>query len=137
MIDIESNVFEIVASAIEAEHPGAYVSGEYTDAPARFPAVTIMEASNSVYNRMRTVNIENAVLVMYEVNVFSNRASGKKAEAKSIVKTMDEAFATLGFTRSFSNQVPNLNDSTIHRIICRYEAVVGPGESGKYIIYQN
>lgn len=137
MIDVENDVFEIVASAVEAEHPGVYVTGEYTDIPARFPAVTIMENDNRVLERMRTVNIENAVSVMYETNVYSNKASGKKAEAKAIVDTMDAAFASLGFTRTMRNQVPNLNDATIHRIVCRYEAVIGPGENGKYIIYQN
>ena len=98
MIDIENDVFSYVANAIRAEHPDAYVVGEFVDVPARFPAVTIVEADNRVYEQMRTLNIENAVRVMYECNVYTNKASGKKTQAKEIATTMDEAFTSIGFT---------------------------------------
>ena len=96
MIDIENDVFSYVANAIRAEHQDAYVVGEFVDVPAKFPAVTIVEADNRVYERMRTLNIENAVRVMYECNVYTNKASGKKAQAKQIATTMDEAFTSIG-----------------------------------------
>lgn len=137
MIDVEADVFEFVSNSITAEHPGTFVSGEYVEVPASFPAVTIMESDNRVLNRMRTVKIENAAYVMYECNVYSNKVGGKKSEAKSIADTMDSAFEQLGFTRTFRDQIANLRDATIYRIVSRYEAVVGPGESGKFLIYQN
>lgn len=124
MIDIESDVFDAVATALRAAHAGIYVVGEYVPAPSRFPAVSIVEADNRVVENMRTLKIETAVSVMYEVNVYSNKASGKKSEAKSIAATLDEVFASIGFTRTLRNQVPNLNDATIYRIVCRYEAIV-------------
>lgn len=74
--------------------------------------------------RYMTETIENVAALMYEVNVYSNKTSGKKAEAKAIAATADEAFASLGFTRTMSSQVPNLNDASIYRITCRYQAVV-------------
>lgn len=124
MIDIENDIFNVIATAVRTAFPGSYVIGEYVETPARFPAVTIVEADNRVYRRMRTENIENAVQSMFEVNVYSNKASGKKAEAKSIANTVDEAFAAIGYTRTFREQIPNLKDATIYRIVCRYEAVV-------------
>ena len=86
--------------------------------------MSIVEADNRIVENMRTRNIENAVSVMYEVNIYSNKASGKKSEAKAIVATLDEVFVSIGFTRTLRNQVPNLNDATIYRIVCRYEAIV-------------
>lgn len=124
MIDLEADVFDTVATALRAAYAGIYVVGEYVPAPPRFPAVSIVEADNRVVENMRTTNIENAVSVMMEVNIYSNKASGKKSEAKAIAATLDEVFASIGFTRTLRNQVPNLNDATIYRIVCRYEAIV-------------
>ena len=124
MIDIENDVFSAIASVLRTAFSNIYVVGEYVPAPPRFPAVSIVEADNRIVTRMRTRNIENAASVMYEVNIYSNKASGKKSEAKAIAATLDEKFAEIGFTRTMKEQVPNLNDATIYRIVCRYEAIV-------------
>lgn len=124
MIDIENDVFTTIATALRSSYPGIFVTGEYVLTPTNFPAVSIVEADNRVVESMRTLNIENAATVMYEVNVYSNKASGKKSEAKAIAATLDAEFAQIGFTRTMKNQVANLNDATIYRIICRYEAIV-------------
>ena len=137
MIDVENDVFSTVANALRTAFPGISVYGEYVETPAAFPAVTILETDNRVLTRMRTVEIENAVSVMYEMNVYSNKVSGKKTEAKEITDAADEVFEFLGFTRTFRQQIPNLRDATIYRIVCRYEAIVAPGYDGNYLIYQN
>lgn len=124
MIDIENDVFDTVAMVLRDEYPGIFVSGEYVETPARFPAVTIVEADNRVLNNMRTLNIENAASSMIEINIYSNKSSGKKAEAKAIAATADETMTSIGYTRTFREQIPNLKDATIYRIVCRYEAVV-------------
>lgn len=133
MIDIENDIFSYVKSAVQAELSGCDVSGEYTEVPASFPAVTLVEADNRVLIRMRTEDIENAASVMWECNVYSNKAAGKKSEAKAIANIVDAAFASIGFTRTFREQVPNLRDSTIYRIVCQYEAVIDKN----YTIYQS
>ena len=124
MIDLESDIFNAVATALRTAHSGIFVTSEYVAAPPSFPAVSIVENGNRVVSRYRTLNIENAVSVMYEVNVYSNKASGKKEEAKAIAATLDDAFASIGFTRTMRNQVTNLNDTRIYRIVCRYEAII-------------
>ena len=137
MIDLENDIFTYVAAAVRTAHPEAEVISEYTEAPASFPCVTIVEADNRVLQYMRTVKIENAASVMYEANIYSNAVSGKKSQAKSIANTLDTAFESAGFTRTMREQIPNLRDSTIYRIVCRYEAVIGAEQSGKYLIYQS
>lgn len=124
MIDLESDIFSYVANALREEFPGVFVSGEYVETPARFPAVTIVEADNRVLTRMRTENIENAISSMFEINIYSNKTSGKKAEAKAIANAADEKMESIGYTRSFREQIPNLKDATIYRIVCRYEATI-------------
>ena len=124
MIDIENDVFTAVASALRTAFPGIFVAGEYVRQPPSFPTVTVIENGNSVTQRYRTLNIENAASVMFEVNVYSNKPDGKKSEAKAIAAVIDDVFSGIGFTRTMKNQVANLNDASIYRIVCRYEAVV-------------
>ena len=133
MIDLENDIFDYAAKALRAAHTGIDVAAEYVEMPAKFPHVSIVESDNRILERMRTNNIENAVAVMYEVNVYSNKASGKKSEAKAIANTLDDVLSGIGFTRTFREQVPNLRDATIYRIVCRYEAVIDKN----FVIYQS
>ena len=138
MIDIESDVFQAVATSVRDAFSDITVSGEYEETFSKLPAMTILEADNRILEEMRTVEIENAVSVMYEINVYSNKASGRKSEAKAIIKVADARMKELGFTRTFLEQIPNFNDSRIFRLTARYEAVVGEGTTtGTYLIYQN
>lgn len=136
MIDCETKVFDTVSKAIRTAHGDTlYVTGEYVPSPPKFPAVSIVEADNYVTQRYSTLKKENAANVMYEINVYSNKTAGKKAEAKSIANTADEAMEALGFVRTMRNQIPNLNDASIYRIVCRYQAVIIPNDDGKYYIH--
>ena len=138
MIDIEGDVFEYVASAVESSHPGTEVGDEYEKIPASFPAVTIREADNHVVQRYRTTeNIENAAYIMYEASVYSNKKSGKKAEAKAIMQTVDDAFASIGFVRTIKTPVPNYADATVYRIISRYVGTAIPNDDEKIYIYSD
>lgn len=125
MIDIESFLFSRIAGVLRASYEGIFVSSEYVDSPAKFPAVTIVESDNSVLQKMRTAapNLENAVSLMYEVNIYTNTEGFKKSEAKDILETVDSEFSKLGFTRTMSNPISNLQDAKIFRIVVRYEGV--------------
>lgn len=124
MIDTENLIFSTVANALRETYDGIFVSGEFVDVPARFPAVTIVESDNAIAQRMRTTNIENAVTVLYEVNVYTNTVGYKKSEAKEIMATVDDEFTKLGFARTMCNPVANLSDATIYRIVARYQASI-------------
>lgn len=137
MIDLENDVIDYVGNALRNEFDGIDVAGTYVQAPSTFPHVSIVESDNRVFDRMRTTTIENAASVMYEANIYSNKVSGKKQEAKAIANAMDAAFESIGFTRTLRNTIPNLADATIYRIVCRYEAIIGRGAEGKYLIYQS
>ena len=125
MIDIENELFTQIATVLRSAIDGVYVVGEYVNAPSRFPAVYIVEQDNTV-NRMGrdTSNIENFADVMYQVDIYSNKNKGKKSECKAIAALVDEQFSALGFTRSFLNPVPNMDDATIYRMTGRWIATV-------------
>ena len=124
MIDVESFLFNQIAGILRFQY-NVYVSGEYVDSPAKFPAVTIVEINNGVFQKMRTAapNLENAVSLTYEVNVYTNSIGYKKSEAKKILETIDNEFSNMGFTRTMCNPVSNLQDATIYRIGARYEGI--------------
>ena len=125
MINIEDELFTKIATALRAQFSDIYVVGEYVNAPPKFPAVYIVEQDNTV-NRMGrdTSDIENFADVMYQVDIFSNKNKGKKAECKAIAAFVDEQFASIGFTRTFLNPVPNMDDGTIYRMTGRWVATV-------------
>lgn len=125
MIDIENELFTKIATALRSEFSGIYVVGEYINAPSKFPAVYIVEMDNTVNRAGRdSANIENFADVMYQVDIFSNKNKGKKSECKAIAASVDAQFAALGFTRSYLNPVPNMDDATIYRMTGRWIATV-------------
>lgn len=124
MIDIESSVFTTVATALRERFPGIAVESVTTYSPSRFPYVCIEETDNySLLATRDTASNENHATVVYEVNVYSNRANGKKAEAKAILAAIDSILNGLGFTRLTKTPI-NLDDATKYRVFARYRAVV-------------
>lgn len=133
MIDIESEVFDIISKKVRIKHKSIFMTGEYVKSPPSFPCVSIIEVDNQIYRNTRTSSsIENHSQIMYEVNVYSNKTNGKKSEAKKILSVIDIEFRKLGFTRVMTSPVPNEQDATIYRIVARYRAIV----SKEKVIYR-
>ena len=125
MIDIESEIFSIVSKAVRAKYPKIYMTGEYIKVPPSFPCVSLIEADNQVYRNTRTTDSnENHVQVMYEVDVYSNKKTGRKSECKTILALIDNLMINLGFTRSLLTPIPNEEDATVYRMVARYRAIV-------------
>lgn len=125
MIDVENEVFHSVATDVRAECPDIYVVGEYVKTPPKFPCVSLVEMDNQSYQRTEdSSGSENHVSVMYEVNIYSNKTVGKKAECKAIAALIDERMLALGFARTMLQPIPNLDDATIYRMVGRYSAVI-------------
>lgn len=129
MIDIEEDVFTIVATALRSKHTGITVYSELVLAPSVFPCVCIEEADNYTHrSSVDSSSNEHHANVMYEVNVYSNKTSGKKSECKKIFSTVDEILTGLGFTRNNKNPF-SLDDATKYRIFGRYSAVVSKNKT--------
>ena len=133
MIDIETEVFSTVSEKVREQYPKIFITGEYVKSPSSFPCVSLIEVDNQIYRNTRTTEyIENHAQVVYEVNVYSNRTKGKKAECKEILGFVDKQLKALGFTRTLMTPVPNEVDATVYRMVARYRAIV----SKENVIYR-
>jgi hypothetical protein len=131
MIDIEIDVLDCVREYIEKYRETVIplrdltISSEAIKRPASFPFATVIEKDNATNDRLRSTSpTEDYADLMYEVNVYSNAASGKKSECRTIASFIDEAMQMLGFTRVSLEPLINLDDSSIYRMVGRYQATV-------------
>ena len=125
MIDVLNEIFNTVATAVRTAHYDVTVTGEYTRKPSKFPTVTLDEIENVSVDRLEdSSDIETYSGLNYRLQVFSNKQSGKKAEARAIFLTADAEMRRLGFRRITYTTTPEIYESTIYSITATYEAVV-------------
>lgn len=133
MIDAESEIFTEVSEKVREKYPKIYMTGEYVRQPPSFPCVSLVEIDNATFrNTQTTEGNENHVAVTYELNVYSNKTKGKKAECKEIASFIDEILSRMNFTRTMLEPVPDQEDATIYRMLGRYRAVIDKN----HIIYR-
>ncbi len=124
MIDILNEIFDTVAKAVRTAHSGTTVTGEYTRSPSKFPTVTLDEVANvMVESLIDSSDEEKYSGLTYRLQVFSNKQTGKKAEARAIFATADAVLRMLGFRRITYTTTPEIYESTIYSITATYEAV--------------
>lgn len=125
MIDFNNEIFTTVAKDVRDNHVGATVTGEYTRKPSKFPAVTLDETSNVMVDWLEDSSGEEKFAgVNYRLQVFSNKESGKRAEARAIFATADAAMRRMGFRRMTYTTTPEIYESTIYQITATYEGVI-------------
>lgn len=133
MIDIENKVFKIVYDAVMAHDQTIYVTSESSNAPPSFPTVYVEQIDSYDPAEFRVSSREELyAAVTFDVQVFSNKPAGKKAEVKSILAVIDDALRAAGLRRTMSNyvdltdnrnsSVSNRNQSII-RLLGRYECL--------------
>ncbi len=125
MNTIENDVFTLVKNELITQFGvnNMEITGEYNPTPSKFPCVYLYEADN--FNAgYDGCNHEVVTGVMYEVQVYTNKQNGKKAQAKAIMQVIDTLLTRYGFTRTFMQPIPNMNDATIFRMVARYSAAV-------------
>lgn len=123
MIDVESQIYTPIAEALRAAFPGIHVSGDYTPAPSRFPHVSIVEQDNYLSTpHIDSSHSEKFATLMYQVDVYSDKASGRKTMARRIMKLIDDLMYKMNFSRLSLSPVPNMEDTTIYRLTGRYRA---------------
>lgn len=128
MIDIERQVYTPIAEALRKQFKGITVSGEYVNAPSKFPYVSIIEQDNYISTaHLDSGDAEQFATVMYEVNVYSDKAGSKKTVCREIMGVIDEMLYKRNFTRISLSPVPNMENGTIYRLVARYRAETDGG----------
>lgn len=125
MLNFMNEIFTAVATDVRKAHSGTTVTGEYTRKPSKFPCVTLDEIENVTVDALEDSSHEEKFAALgYRLQVFSNKASGKKAEARAIFATADARLRSLGLRRKTYTSTPEIYDSTIYSITATYEAIV-------------
>lgn len=126
MVDIETDVYNHVSTFVKAMYPRVCVSSERNDSPSEFPFVSIEESSNVTYEPTISGDVgENHAAITFTVEVYSNKLTGRKKEAREIAEAVDLAMGSLGLTRTMMNPMPNLLNIGVYRIVARYRCVAG------------
>jgi hypothetical protein len=94
--------------------------------------VTIDEIDNRQLHR-DSAKAEKYAAVKYRVQVFSNKSTGKRAEARNIFNVIDTRLAELGFTRKTYTTTPDVYNSSVYQITATFDAVIGADG----VIYKN
>lgn len=125
MLDFFNEIFTKVAAAVRSKHKGTTITGEFTRKQSEFPAVTLDEIENvTVGELVDSSDEEKHSGLGYRLQVSSNKAGEKKAEARAIFATADKEMRGMGFRRVTYSTTPEIYDSTIYSIIATYEAIV-------------
>lgn len=119
MNDCENEVYTRIATVLREKFPGINLSGEYVKAPSSFPHVSITQ-SDTVTVYMKTSDTRQYDRLLFEINIYSNKTSGKKTECKAIAKAIDDVMFSMNFRRMSMTPVPNMEDASIYRIVARY-----------------
>ncbi len=128
MIDPENEVYTMVATALRSEFQGIDVASDYVDAPSSLPHASIYMADDYAPLREQSNNPNAYAVLMFQVDVYSNKVDGKKTEAKKIANFISDLLSAHNFTRMSQSPIPNLRDAGIYRISARYR-VGTDGES--------
>ena len=123
MIDIFNEVFTQAATALRNKFSKIRVTGEYVQTPVSYPAVALDEIDN-IETEADSSDRERYNRVRYRVQVFSNKSSGKRAEARSIQKEIDLVFKSMGFKRTSYSTTPDIINNTVYCITTVFSAVV-------------
>lgn len=129
MIDIENEIFNKIKIELRSRFPRINVFGEDVRSPSSFPCVSIVEADNYTLRKTQdSGSNENHAVLMYEVNVYTNKTNGKKTDCKAIFSVIDDVFLNLGFTRLAKHPV-TMDKATIYRMVGRYNAIVSKNQT--------
>lgn len=124
MIDIENELFTLIATQLRGKYPNIQVYSESVLVPEKFPCATVVEVSNISKDSTIDSSLEEKFAnIVYEINVFTNDASGKKSNCKAILNTIDLILTRKGFSRTSVNPI-SLDDTTKYRMVARYGATV-------------
>ena len=120
---VDARLFTPIASALRTSFPGIFVTGEYVAQPPVFPAVSLeLTDDYTSTDHLDTSYREKYSTVTFTVNVYSNLETGKKTQARNILKLIDDMMIGFNFIRLSATPVPNMADSTIYRLTAVYRA---------------
>ena len=122
MIDIETKIYSPIATALKAEYPDIFVTGEPVPTPGKPLVVGIVQQDNYMSaNKLDNSGRERFSTLMFQIDVYSNLQTGKKSKCKEVMNFIDEMMFKLNFTRLSLTPIPS-PDTGYYRYTARYRA---------------
>lgn len=122
MIDIESKVYSPIATALKAAYSGIFVTSEPTPIPEKPLVVGIVQMDNYMsINRLDNSGRERYSTLMFQVDVYSNKQTGKKSQCKEVMNVVDNMMFDMNFTRLSLTPIPS-PETGYYRYTARYRA---------------
>ena len=128
MIDKENEVYTRVRERVLQDFPEVVMDSSYQPVPSGFPHVSLFQQDSFVpKEQLDSATYPKFESLMFDVQVYSNKTSGRKQECKQIMGVIDMAMSEMNMRRTILTPVPNLNDASIYRLTARYEVMVDEG----------
>lgn len=125
MIDVFDEIYLRILETIREEYPSAFITDEYVRVTPSFPHISIQEINNTNYLFSQDCDsVENHILLGIQIDIYTI-GTQKKLIAKEIFKLVDNLLIGLKFNRILKEKMTNVDDDNIHRLVLRYEAVIG------------
>lgn len=120
MIDPENEVYTHIVNTLIADQSlgltMANFANEYVASPPVFPHVYVTMSDQSEDILKRDKNGAGLVVVVFTINVYSNKLNGAKLECKRITNAVIDAMVSKNFTLLSNNETPNrVNSTTVRR----------------------
>jgi hypothetical protein len=123
MIDYSNPIFNRIAQKVwEVHGKSVKVVGEYVDTPKEFPCVAIDEIYN-IPTELDSGEPKYAA-VTYRVQVFSNKRSGKRAEAREIYSTVADEMYSINLMGKTYTATPDVYNANIYQIRGTFEGAI-------------
>lgn len=121
MIDFYNEIYTSIATRLIKQVPGVNVTGSVSSQKPAFPCVSIEEIFNV------DTSIDNgpqapAARLQYRITIQTNKKTGRMAEARSILSTVDAIMQPLNFRRTSMATQDGLYNNSAYKIEAIYVA---------------
>jgi len=122
VIDVETKIYSQIATALKAEYPDIFVTSEPVATPGKSLVAGIVQQDNYMsIGKLDNSGRERFATIMFQVDVYSNKQSGKKSQCKEVMNFVDKMLFALNFTRLSLTPIPS-PDTGYYRYTARYRA---------------
>ncbi len=125
MFNIQREIFTATANAVLAQYPSCRIVNAFVYAPTAFPCVAIVLSNDGTRADTRdSSKIDKFRDITVTVDVYSNKADGKKTEAEDIAQIVIDTLYPLNFDMTSCRPSSNINNASQYRITATFTATV-------------
>ena len=125
MFEIQRAIFTEFVTAIHEVDSSCRVGNKFVYTPATFPYVSIvLSGDGTTRNTRDSSHIDKFNDITATVDVFTNKAGGKKTEAEEIMGVISDKFFSLNFNLVSCKPSSNTSNAQIYRLTATFTATV-------------